>query len=200
MKLWVIVLTGLVFLLLADVAVLQARLQAMDLVGLSDKLSFVEEEVAKLKDWEVAVAELPTPTPTPTPSATPKVEIKKATTSSGSTREIYILLGSGSTKSQEWVDVGGQVYIDTGAYTIKEAYFEASLKSNSGSVWARLINRNESSYVASSEITSNTSAYTLVRSGKIAVPAGNKLYGIQLKSETQQEVFVENAKVRLIVY
>ena len=200
MKLWVIVLTGLVFLLLADVAVLQARLQAMDLVGLSDKLSFVEEEVAKLKDWEVAVAELPTPTPTPTPSATPKVEIKKVTTSSGSTREIYILLGSGSTKSQEWIDVGGQVYIDTGAYTIKEAYFEASLKSNSGSVWARLINRNESSYVASSEITSNTSAYTLVRSGKIAVPAGNKLYGIQLKSETQQEVFVENAKVRLIVY
>ena len=61
------------------------------------------------------------------------------------------------------------------------------------------MNKNEGDYVANSEITSNTSESTLIRSSKIFLPSGNKLYGIQLKSETQQEVFIDNAKVRLLV-
>ncbi len=193
MKLWVIVLTGLVFLLLADVAVLQARLQELDLGQLKTDVAEIKDSLARLQDWEAVVAEEPVLVPTPTPVVKPTV------TRASRTREVYVLLGSGSTKNQEWVDIGGQAYIDTRQYQVKEVYFEASLKSNSGGVWARLVNKNEGDYIAGSEVTSNTSSFVLVRSGKLSLPGGNKLYGVQLRSETQQEVFVENAKVRLLV-
>lgn len=195
MKLWVIVLTGLVFLLLADVAVLQARLQELDLGQLKADVTEIKDSLARLQNWEAVVAEevITSPSPSATPKPTP---LRQGYVGQ---KELYVPLGSGSTKSQEWVDVGGQAYIDTRQYQIKEAYFEASLKSNSGGIWARLVNKNEGDYIAGSEVTSNTSSFVLVRSGKIALSAGNKLYGIQLRSETQQEVFAENAKVRLLV-
>lgn len=193
MKLWVTVLTGLVLLLLADVAVLQARLQELDLGQLKADVAEIKDILARLQDWEAVVAEEPVAVPTPTPAVKPTV------TGASRTREVYVPLGSGSTKNQEWVDIGGQAYIDTRQYQVKEAYFEASLKSNSGGVWARLVNKNEGDYIAGSEVTSNTSSFVLVRSGKLSLPGGNKLYGVQLRSETQQEVFIENAKVRLLV-
>ncbi len=138
------------------------------------------------------VSSSPTP-PTRQPAGT------VPTTQAKTTREVYIPLGGGSTKSQEWVNTSAQAYIDTAAYRIVAVYFEASLRANAGQVWARLVNRNENEYIASSEINYNTPAGTLIRSGKLTLPVGNKLYVVQLKGETQQEVFVENARVRLIV-
>lgn len=197
MKLWVIVLTGLVLLLLADVAVLQARLQELDLGELKAEVEAMRDSLARLQDWEAVVAEQPAPSAVaPTPVATP---VLQPAGGSAGPKEIYIPLGSGSTKNQEWVDGGGQAYIDTGAYVIKEVYFEASLRSNSGEVGVRLVNKNENEIVFGSEIYGSSSVSTLVRSGKLSLPAGNKLYGIQLRSQTQQDVFVENAKVRLLV-
>jgi len=195
-KLWVIVLTGLVLVLLADVAVLQARLQAWDVGGLSREVADLKDELGRWSNWEAVVAESVVPEPTASPSPAP---LRSAKLSYGGVKEVYIPLGSGSTKSQEWVDGGGQAYIDAGAYKIKEAYFEASLRSNSGEVGARLVNKNENEIVFGSEIYGNSSVSTLVRSAKLALPSGNKLYGIQLRSQTQQDVFVESAKVRLLV-
>ena len=197
MKLWMIVLTGLVFLLLADVAVLQARLQSFGLGELKAEVEAMRDSLARLQDWEAVVAEQPAPSAMPpTPVATPVV---RPAGGSAGLKEVYIPLGSGSTNNQEWVDTGAQAYIDTGQYRIKAAYFEASLRANSGQVWARLINKNENEYVASSEISYNTPTATLIRSGKLSLPAGNKLYGVQIRGETQQQVWAENARVRLLV-
>ena len=201
MKLWVIVLSGLTFLLLADVAVLQARLQAFDLEGLKAEVISLKNEVGRIRDWEAAVAEQTGIVVETSPSPTPAARQSGGTvlTQAKSTREVYIPLGGGLTSSQEWVNTSAQAYIDTAAYTIRAVYFEASLRANTGQVWARLINKNENEYIADSEISHNTPIGTLIRSGKLTLPAGNKLYVVQLKGETQQEAFVENARARLIV-
>ena len=195
---------GVVLLALMQVGVWQWQIRP--LVGLTDEVRQLREDVGRLKDWQVATAEVGEAEPKPAIQAdTAKIETANKTVVSvrqsdgAASREVYITLGSGSTASQDWTDTAAQAYIDTGQYKIKAAYFEASLRANSGQVWARLINKNENNYVAGSEITHNTPTSTLIRSGKINLPVGNKLYGVQLKSETQQQVNVENAKVRLIV-
>ena len=192
---------GLMLLLLADVAVLQARMEEMDVLGLRAEINQVKERVVKLEEWEEVKAEEPgsdrasseiSPSPAPQKPVAEPVQTRTS-------REVYVPMGSGSTRSQDWSEVAGQAYIDTRDYNIREAYFEASLKANSGRVWARLLNKNEATYVYDSQISHNTPTSTLIRSGKLALPGGNKLYAIQLKSENQQEVFIESARVRLVV-
>lgn len=197
MKLWVIVLTGLVLLLLVDVAVLQARLQSWDLGGLRNEVAQLKDELGRLSNWEAVQAEIEVG-PTPTPTASPR-QVVSQSGDKAVTREVYVPLGSGSTNSQDWVNTGAQAYIDTSQYQIKAAYFEASLRANSGQVWARLINKNENEYIAGSEVGHNTPTATLVRSGKLSLPVGNKLYVVQLKAELPQDVFLDGAKVRLLV-
>ncbi len=133
---------------------------------------------------------------------TPVPAVRKATRSQQSigTEEVFMTLGSGSTNSMEWVDTGAQVYIDTTIYpNLKRAYFLASLRGNSGIAFARLMQKNEGAMVPGSEITFNTPASTLISSGEILLSKGNKLYTVQLKSETGQTVWVENARVRLVL-
>lgn len=197
MKLWVIVLTGLVLLLLVDVAVLQARLQSWDLGGLRNEVAQLKDELGRLSNWEAVQAEIEVG-PTPTPMASPRQVVSQ----SGDkvvTREVYVPLGSGSTNSQDWVNTGAQAYIDTSQYQIKAVYFEATLRANSGQVIARLINKNENEYIGGSEVSHNTPTATLIRSGKINLPAGNKLYVVQLRAELPQDVFLDGARVRLLV-
>ena len=199
-QVWYGGITVAVLLLVVDAVVVQMRLRDMDITQLKADMAQVKEDVATWRNWQKEGAEAtPLPTATPVPGELKETTKPQASAGAGALREIYIPLGSGSTRNPEWTDAGGQSYIDTRQYKIKEAYFEASLRSNSGQVGARLINKNEGDYVVGSEISLNTSASTLIRSSKIFLPAGNKLYGIQLRSETQQEVFIDNAKVRLVV-
>lgn len=197
MKLWLIVLTGLVLLLLADVAVLQARWQSGDLEGLRDEVTSLRDELGRLSNWEAVQAEIEV-SPTPTPTASPRQVVSQGG-GKAVTREVYVPLGSGATNSQDWVNTGAQAYIDTNQYQIKAAYFEATLRANSGQVVARLVNKNENEYIWGSEVSHNTPTATLIRSGKINLPAGNKLYVVQLRAELPQDVFLDGARVRLLV-
>lgn len=123
-----------------------------------------------------------------------------STQGSSVTREVFIPLGSASTFATDWVDTGAQVYIDTTVYAdIREAYFQASLRSNSGVVYARLKQMNEKVAVPGSEISHAGGTATFVGSGEILLSPGNKLYAVQLRSQTGQEVFVENARVRMVL-
>lgn len=132
-------------------------------------------------------------------SAEPVVVVTEPA-SLGMTKEVWLPLGSGSTSAADWVDTGAQAYVDTTIYpSLKEAYWQASLKSNSGTVYARLVQKNEGAVVPGSEINHSGSVSTLVTSGKILLSSGNKLYTVQLRSETGQEVFLENARVRLVL-
>ena len=122
------------------------------------------------------------------------------TASTGIIKEVLIPLGSGSTSSTEWSDTGAQAYIDTTVYrNIEAAYFQASMRANSGRVFARLLQKNESAVVPGSEIEHNTPQSGFIGSGEILLSAGNKLYVVQVRSGNGQEAFVENARVRLVL-
>ena len=87
MKLLVIVLTGLVLVLLADVAVLQARLQAWDVGGLSREVADLKDELGRWSNWEAVVAESVVPEPTASPSPAP---LPSAKLSYGGGKKEYI--------------------------------------------------------------------------------------------------------------
>jgi len=115
-------------------------------------------------------------------------------------KEVFIPLGSGSTTATAWTNTGAQSYIDTDVYSkIEAVYFEGSLRSNSGGVRARLWQNNEGFEVPGAEIEAVGGASLFKSSGKIFLSGGNKLYIVQVRSATGQEVFVENARVKLVI-
>lgn len=144
----------------------------------------VEEEKEEIQAEVVS-----TPTPAPV-----------VVTKSLATQEVFIPLGSGSTSSTDWTTTGAQAYVDTSIYPrLAAAYFQATLSSNSGAISARLLQKNEGTIVAGSEISHNLPTATLVTSGNVGLSSGNKLYAVELRSETGQTVYVENARLRLVL-
>ena len=118
------------------------------------------------------------------------------------TKEIFVPLGSGSTKNTSWVNIGGiETYIDTSKYTkIKEANFEAALRipTANGKAYARLYNVNDDHPVWNSEVWVEGQAGNMVRSEKISFASGNRLYRVQLYSSLGYEVFLDNARIRIV--
>ncbi len=78
-------------------------------------------------------------------------------TVSGSAKEYYVPLGSGTNASDDWVDVAGaSAYVDTASYgRMKQATFEATVTVPAGSqrVWVRLYNATDKHPVWFSEVT-----------------------------------------------
>ncbi len=118
------------------------------------------------------------------------------------TKEIFVPLGSGSTINTSWVNIGGiETYIDTFKYAkIKEANFEAALRipTANGRAYARLYNVNDNHPVWNSEVWVEGQAGKMVRSEKISFASGNKLYRVQLYSSLGYEVFLDNARIRIV--
>lgn len=133
--------------------------------------------------------------------AAPEPATQMVTTQAANvTKEVFIPLGSAATFATDWVDTGAQVYIDTSIYpNLEAAYFQGSLRSNSGVISARLKQMNEKTVVPGSEISHTGGNASFIGSGEIFLSAGNKLYAVQLRSQTGQEVFVENARVRFVL-
>lgn len=123
-------------------------------------------------------------------------------TQTSSSKEVFIPLGTGSTKSTSWLDLPGvEVYIDTSKYkNIKEANFEVTLRipTANGKAFARLYNVTDSHPVWFSEISAEGQSGILVKSSNISFDSGNKLYRIQLYSTMGFEVFLDNARIKII--
>lgn len=203
------ILTRLVLVLvIVDMMWLNRKVVDLEQVGkvISDRLIKIEEQLIFLafqqeKKLEpiTASGDLGKPAEIEKTSTTVRSAISVPT--SAVTSEVFIPLGSGSTSSTEWVDTGAQAYVDTSIYPRlrDEVYLQASLKSNSGVVFARLVQRNEGGVIGSSEISHNTPVSTFKTSASFSLSEGNKLYMVQVRSETGQEVFMENARLRLLL-
>ena len=160
---------------------------------LTDRNGEVRELVAAGEEKDSGdVEEVEVVTQTSTPVA--------ATVSNELTKEVIIPLGSGSTSSIEWVKTGAQSYIDTTVYpSLDKAYFQASLRSNSGAIFARLRQKNENTIVGGSNISHPKPESGFIISSPLGLSSGNKLYEVEIRSETGQSIFVENASVKLIL-
>lgn len=141
-----------------------------------------------------------TATPVVLPTITPVPVAKEQT--AALPREIYIPVGTGSTKSSSWDGiVGAEVNIDTGKYGyIKEVYFQASLRipTANGEVYAKLYNETDKHDVWFSEVFSQGEEGTL-KEAKISLDPGAKLYRVYLKSTLEAEAQLLFSRIKLIV-
>lgn len=156
------------------------------------------DEICPLACRELLTSLAPKPTTITqaTPSATP-------TLLTVSTREMYIPLGSSSTKATNWTDAtGAEAYIDTNNFgVVKSAIFEASLRipTANGKVSARLYNVTDQHPVWFSEVSTISSTGVLLNSNPITLDQGNRLYRVQLKTDLGYDSYLDFARIKLIL-
>src|SRR3989344_3696908 len=119
-----------------------------------------------------------------------------------SQKEIFIPLGSSSTKSNSYAELAGlEVTIDPSKYwAIDSMIFEASLwvDGGNGRAWAQLYVVDDKNPLIESQISNPTSTPTIKTSGNIPIPGGAKSYRVQAKTElTDYAAHVDNARLKI---
>ena len=150
----------------------------------------------------------PTSSPTTSPTSQPKVETRTIVEKESQTiiqtaqKEIFIPIGSGSTKNNNYEDLAGlEVTIDTNKYpNIESAVFEASIwvQDGNGKMFAQLFNSTDKHPVWSSEISTSSSKATLTSSPTIILEKGSRTYRVQAKTNlTSYAAHVDNARIKI---
>lgn len=164
---------------------------------------------------EITVAASPEPTASPQESPSPasstsKTIVEKETVVEKETqtiiqtaqKEIFIPIGSGSTKNKDYTDLSGlEVTIDTGKYgAIESVVFESSIwvQDGNGKMYAQLYNETDSHPVWNSELSTSSASGVLTTSPKITLDSGSKTYRVQAKTNlVEYAAHVENARVKI---
>lgn len=160
----------------------------------------------------VRVTATPTPIAVCSPSCEGKIDELKERISALSapqlsqergTKEYYILLGSGSTKSNVWQDIAGaEAAIDTANYpAIKSVTFEVFLRipTANGTVYAKLYNVTDKHDVWFSEVNSEGPTLTK-KEASITLESGAKTYRVMGLSTLKYDANIENARLRILTY
>lgn len=132
-----------------------------------------------------------------------KINQMAGKTVSGTAKEYYVPLGSGTNTSDDWVDVAGaSAYIDTASYgKIKAATFEATVSTvGSQKMWVRLYNTTDKHPVWFSDVSTEKSGPVLLTSKAITLDSGNKLYQVQMKTQLKALTNLVQSRVRIITY
>lgn len=120
-----------------------------------------------------------------------------------SSKEYYITLGSGSTKSSVWQDIAGaEAVIDTANQpAIKSVTFEVFLNipTANGFVSAKLYNVTDKHDVWFSEVRSEGPVLTK-KEAAITLEPGAKTYRVMGLSTLKYDANIENARIRIVTY
>ncbi len=148
----------------------------------------------------------PIPAPSPSPTSAPIILNKTdaKTVVQTAQKEIFIPIGSGSTKSGTFADISGlAVTIDTTKYSaIDSVVFEATVwvDGGNGRAWAKLKNVSDNNPFIESQITSSSGTGEVKTSGNIPIPSGAKTYGVQAKTDlTDYYTHVDNARLKIVL-
>ena len=118
-------------------------------------------------------------------------------------REYYIPLGSGSTKSSDWEDLNGvEAVIDMNNYpNPKSIIFETSMyiPTGNGEVKAKLYNVTDQHDAWSSEVTSSGSTSQRNEANNISLAPGRKLYRVMMKSSMSYPAILDSARLKIIL-
>ena len=118
-------------------------------------------------------------------------------------KEIYIPLGSGSTMSQDWVEMAGvEAVVDSANYpNVKEIIFEAVLKipSANGKVYAKLYDVNNKHDVWFSEVNSEGPIAYRAESAPISLSSGRNLYRVKMKTSMGYEAVLDSARIKIVL-
>lgn len=154
------------------------------------------------------------PSPPASVSASPNVETKTVETKTvvekqtqtivqTAQKEIFIPLGSGSTQSNSYVDLGGlQVSIDTTKYSaIDSVAFEGSIRvqGGNGKMYARLYQKDVGGVIGS-EISTSSATGTLGSSSSFQLQSGNRVYTVQAKTDLVEfPAYIDSARLKIIL-
>lgn len=118
-------------------------------------------------------------------------------------KEIYIPLGNGSTKSQEWAEIpGAEAVLDMANFPkIKSVIFEAFLQipTGNGKAYAKLYNVSDKHDVWLSEVVIEGGGIQRMESKNISLDAGRKLYRVMMKTSMGYEAVLESARLKIIL-
>lgn len=124
-------------------------------------------------------------------------------TVTGTAKEYYVPLGSGSNATSDWADIAGaSANIDTASYgKIKQVTFEATVSTvGSQKLWVRLYNTTDKHPVWYSEISTGSSGPVLLTSSPVTLDTGNKLYQVQMKTQLKAPSTLVQSRVRIATY
>lgn len=113
--------------------------------------------------------------------------------------QYYVPLGSGSiVNGNDWANVdSAQATFDAGSYgNIKQAYFEVFLRTDNGTVQARLFDSTTPAIFFSSQLAT-TDKTSQLRSTPITLSSGIKTYKVQMKSDLSTGV-LDQARIRIV--
>jgi len=161
----------------------------------------LEPEPLPSPEAPTTVADYASPSPTSGPALS-QTTLKTTTVVQTAQKEIFVPIGSGSTKSGTFTDLSGlEVTIDTTKYSeIESVVFEASIwtEGGNGRAWAKLKNVSDNNPFIESQISSSSGSGEVKTSGKIPILAGAKKYGVQAKTDlVDYYAHVDNARIKI---
>lgn len=128
-------------------------------------------------------------------------QLSTSTTTSTQKSPTYIpIAATGSTQNSDWTDISGTtVSIDPADYPgYTSMQFEANIQIfQTGTAYAR-VGSSDGTSVLASEISTSSTSYTYISSGKFNLPSGKKNYLLQLKSQiTGYASSIQNARIKV---
>lgn len=118
-------------------------------------------------------------------------------------KEFYIPFGSGSTKSNEWIELPGvEAVIDSANFpNVKSIIFEATLRipTANGRVYAKLYDVTSKHDVWFSEVWAEGSTSYRAESANISLSPGRNLYRLMMKSTMSYEAILDLARLKIVL-
>lgn len=130
---------------------------------------------------------------------TPVFQTSTNTTVSSNKGEFFVPMGSGSIiQTNNWTNIdSAQAAFDAGNYgSIKQAYFEAFLRVQSGEVHARLFDSTTPAIFFGSDVKTGANSATFL-SAPITLSSGTKTYKVQMYS-TITTGYLDQARIRIV--
>lgn len=137
---------------------------------------------------------------TPTPTVKPVSQTQTQPTSL--VKEFFVPLGTGSSSSDDWQDVGGlKATLDPANYgSIKTVTFEATIRIPTGNeiAYVRLYNATDKHPVWFSDVSLEGGTPQLLISNPITLDSGNKTYQVQMKTSLKYPAFLDQARLHIL--
>lgn len=136
-----------------------------------------------------------------------KAQNSSSTTTTSSTTStkfpLYIPLGSGgSVTSTDWVTLDNyNITLDSASYPgYTSVQLEVNMRMNDPkgiTAYARLINITDNSAITQSQASTTSTSFGVVRSSNFSLTSGSKTYKIQVKTQNQAEMLVQDARLKI---
>lgn len=140
-----------------------------------------------------------------TASVKPVTQVINNTQSQAATasvaQEYFIPLGSGSSSSQSWTNLGGvAANVDMSQYpNVRSVLFEVTgyIPTGNEQIWIQLYNATDGYVIPGSQVTMSGGTAQLLTSGNLSLPSGSKLYQVQMQTQLTYPAIVQQARLHI---